>query len=75
MNTPINMTRLQGTYLGRFKLWAHYTLFHKWVSPFLPGSIRRFLYLRSRRWLYGQNVNNEDLIELLKRATGRVKDL
>lgn len=68
MITPA-FNNLQATYSGRFKLWVHYTLFHKWVGPMLSQEARRSLYLRSRRWLYGPNANNEDLIELLRRSS------
>ena len=72
MMTPFSPQRTYGFFdlrasrIGRVKMWVHYPLFHKWVSPFLPHPLRRALYERSRRWLYGPNANNEDLRELLR---------
>jgi len=58
----------------QFQLWAHYTVVHGYISPWLPPPARTHVYEASRRWLYGPNANNEDLRELLDRACHRIQD-
>ena len=71
----LTFTEVGSTKVGRMKMWLHYDVFHPWVFPFLPSTVRTGFYKVSRRWLYGPNANNEDLIELIERATRRDKDL
>ena len=58
---------------GRMKMWLHYRVLHPWLLPWLPATPKAWLYRASRRWLYGPNANNEDLIILIQRATAKVE--
>ena len=63
---------VEATAWGRFKLWVHY----RWVSPVLKPMLGResglALWRASRRWVFGPNANNEDLIDLLQRCQDKV---
>jgi len=65
----MSFSTVRSSPIGRLKMWLHYDVFHPYVFHVLPNPMRISLYKRSRRWLYGPNANNEDLIELLERAT------
>lgn len=68
----VTLDEVKATWVGRFKVWVHYRVLRTWVFPALPEPYRMQFYKASRRWLYGPNANNEDLIALLQQAIRQV---
>ena len=63
---------LQASRVGRFKLRVHYTVLRGFVYPLMPLQMRRWVYERVRRWMFGPNANHEDLRAILQEAIAAV---
>lgn len=68
-----SLEEVRKTRWGQVKLWVHFSVVHPVVLPWLPSWLRTEVYKVSRRWVFGPNAHNEDLIALLQHATLAVK--